>query len=1062
MTEMEPGGTTAPASDAPHGAEFCTVGIGASAGGVEALEALFLAMPAAPGMAFVVVTHLGSGRVSLLSEIIGRRTAMPVREARDGDRPERDHVYVLPPDAVLTIADGRLRLRTTGAADHERNPIDLFFASLAADQGDRAIAIVLSGGGSDGTIGARAVKEHGGLVLAQGADSVPPRYPSMPASAVASGLVDLVLPVEQMPTRLVEYCRTFDAVRSLTTDNPPEDAGERLATARAEICRILRAQVGHDFRGYKSKTFLRRVQRRMQLVQLSTVEGYIERLQHDGDEVRELFRDLLIGVTSFFRDPEAFDALRQVIPELFDGRGADGAVRVWVPGCSTGEEAYSIAMLLREHMDTLAVAPKVQVFATDIDEDSLRAARAGRYPAGYVEPIAEARLRRFFTRDGDHYTLVRDVRDLCVFSSHSLIRDPPFSRIDLLSCRNLLIYLDGDLQNRVIPIFHYALRPGGYLFLGNSENVSQYGDLFAPVDRKHRLFRSRAHGGTRLPLPMFGNDIRAGLPQGAASAGVQSRRAASAMRQNVEARVLDQYAPAHVLVDRDGDVIWYSARTGKYFEAAPGSPTRQIVALARKGLRLDLHAALREVVEQRRAVTREGIAITVDDRVQFLNVVVEPFGDGDGEPLYLVVFNDVGRPLSPEEAADASPLARAGRPEADKIERDLRETRERLQSTIEEYETALEELKSANEELVSMNEELQSTNEEMETSKEELQSINEEMQTVHLELNYKLEELSRSKTDMENLFASTQIATVFLDAALRIRSFTPAVGAIFNLIPGDCGRPLTDITGNVAYPQMQEDLQAVLDRHETAERRVAYPDGTRHYLTRVLPYWAEDRRFDGVVVTFVDVTTIIRAEQQLRTLIDELNHRVRNMLAIVVTLATHTLAGAPGLEDQVNAFVERLLSMARTYSVLSEASWSQVGLGQVVASELEPYALADRARIRTGGPEVQLNPKAALAIGLVVHELATNAAKYGALSTPSGYVEVTWAAARAEGDVPAVAIDWKESGGPPVVPPAHNGFGTRLIEQQVRYGVRGTLVVDYPPAGVRARIVMPLDDVTTA
>ncbi len=462
-------------------ARFSIVGIGASAGGVEALEAFFAAMPAESGMAFVVVTHLDPKHESWLAEIIGRRTTMPVTAARDGDEVAPQRVYVLPPGVIMTIEGGHLRLRGRTAGISERAPIDIFFSSLAEDQGEDAVGIVLSGGGSDGTLGITAIKEHGGLTLAQGSNRTEPRFKDMPESAAATGLIDLVVPVEQMPDRLLNYLRTAGEID-----------GDRIAAATRNIHTLLRTRLGHDFSQYKDKTFGRRVQRRMQVLQLTNIDAYVERLQKEPDEVTKLFRDLLIGVTSFFRDPGAFAALENsVIPRIFDGKGSDQDVRVWVPGCSTGEEVYSIAILLREHMDKFGTTPKVQIFGSDIDERAMTTARTGYYPESLLKEVSAERLQRFFIPDEQGYRVTKEMRDMCIFSSHSVLRDPPFSRLDLISCRNLLIYLKAELQSRLIPIFHYALRTDGFLFLGLSETIARHGDLFAPLDKQHRIFKRR-------------------------------------------------------------------------------------------------------------------------------------------------------------------------------------------------------------------------------------------------------------------------------------------------------------------------------------------------------------------------------------------------------------------------------------------------------------------------------------------------------------------------------------------------------------------------------------------
>jgi two-component system CheB/CheR fusion protein len=637
------------------------VGIGASAGGVEALETFFKAVPADNGMAFVVVTHLPPNHHSLLAEILGRATWMPVVNASEDETVEAQHVYVLPPAAILTIREGRLRLRRTGAADRERLPIDVFFNSLAEDQAEHAIGIVLSGGGSDGTLGLKAIKEHGGLTIAQGANVTRPRFNEMPSSAVAAGFVDLLLPVEDIPQRILTYVRNwiaFDPVRPVN--------------ALSKVHALLRTRTGHDFGDYKERTFQRRVQRRMQVVQTTKLEDYVEQLEKRADEVTALFRDLLIGVTEFFRNAPAFRALETVVmPKLFEGRGADDELRVWVPGCATGEEVYSIAILLREHIDTLEAPPKVQIFATDIDEAAMGLARAARYPAALVKEVSPERLKRFFVHEGATYRLVKDLRDMCIFSTHSVIRDPPFSRLDLISCRNLLIYLKPELQAQVIPLFHYALEPGGYLFLGHSENISRSTELFLPLDKKNRIFRRRDLVA-RLPLP-----LRQFLPQrqrkgDASNGGGQLQR--SDLLRTAADTIAKHFAPTYVIVDEANEVQYFSAGTGKYLQAPPGPPSRNILAMARPGLRSDLRAALHRAKESGRQVARNCVAVQINGDVQTVSLIIEPITEGN-EIAYAVVFVDRDLIRSRDESGDAE------RPAGEdatvrEIEQELQETKD--------------------------------------------------------------------------------------------------------------------------------------------------------------------------------------------------------------------------------------------------------------------------------------------------------------------------------------------------------------------------------------------------
>lgn len=824
--------------------KFPIVGIGASAGGIEALEGFFQGMPEKPGAAFVIVTHLNPDRDSYLAEIVQRYTALPVTVAASGMNVACDHVYVMPPNTLISIKDGKLDLKPRSGA-RETKPVDIFLSALAKDRGDVSVAVVLSGADGDGTLGTKAVKEAGGLTLAQVADGHGPRYPDMPDTAISAGFIDLAVPADAMGAKIAEFAVTavqgFDrAVLGLQGDDAE-------ASARQEIYTILRNQVGHDFEGYKAKTFLRRVHRRMQLAQIAKIGTYIEVLRDTPKEVQALFRDLLISVTDFFRDAGAFEKLKaDVIPKLFEGRGADGTVRVWVPGCATGEEVFSIAILMREHAEQLSTVPRVQLFATDIDDAALSVARAARYPAELLANVSEDR-KRFFLANGGSYVVAKEIRDMCIFSSHNVIRDPPFSRMDLISCRNLLIYFGATVQHQVIPIFHYSLRPGGFLFLGTSENVTQFSDLFAPVDKKFRIFRSRDDVAT----PQYPMSFAVpGLIGGARERGPRSEpNSAAALRHVVEAQVLERLAPPHVVVNLDGEVVYFSGRTGKYLEAPSGVPTRQILAIARKSLRLGLRTALRECVQTDKKIVRERIELSHDDgTAQHVTLSVEPIMERNRDnPLMLVAFQDDGGP----HAGDNIKQGAIGDPST-LMETELRDTRERLQSQIEEYETALEELKSSNEELVSLNEELQSTNEELEASKEEMQSLNEELHTVNTELTVKVDALDQANSDLENLFESTPIATVFLDRDLVIRTFTPGVKRIINILPGDRGRPLTDLTTRFALPNLAADVKVVAARGEPVERRIADKSGVE-ILIRMNPYRNSREVLEGVVVTFVDI-----------------------------------------------------------------------------------------------------------------------------------------------------------------------------------------------------------------
>jgi two-component system CheB/CheR fusion protein len=1023
-------------------------GIGSSAGGVEALRALFQNMPADTGMAFILVSHLARDHHSLLPEIVARHSAMPVRTAEHGAAIAPNNVYVGPPNHILTVADGTLRL-TPRPAGQLHNPIDVFLSSLAAACGDAAIGILLSGSGSDGALGIKAIKEHGGLTLAQGPDGRGPLHSDMPKAAIASGAVDIVAPVEEMPARLADYAQSFRILEAKTQQDAQETADDD-REAYVPIYQLLIRQVGHDFSGYKEKTFTRRVRRRMQLAGFTRLQDYVERLQNEPDEVTLLFRDLLISVTNFFRDRDAFDALAQLVfPKLLAGTRPADTVRIWCPGCATGEEVYSIAILAREHLDSMSNPPKVQIFASDIDESALAVARAATYPEALMENVSPARRKRFFTSNEASYAVRKELRDMCIFAAHSVVRDPPFSRIDLISCRNLLIYLGGEFQSHVIPVLHYALREGGYLFLGTSENVTQHGHLFAPVDKKQRIFQRRDHATTPLRSPFFFPQAR--LPGTRRLAHEPS--AAADLRRTVENRVMERFAPAHVVVNSEGDILHFSPRTGRYLEAPTGSPNRQLLAMARRGLRLDLSNALREAIEKRVPVVRENVEVELDDRRRLINLTIEPFGP-PADPLFLVLFTEVaGQPVpAPTPGRDGE---EGGAEYAERLEQELHETRERLQSTIEEYETGVEELKSSNEELQSINEEMQSTNEELETSKEELQSVNEELHTVNAELNAKVDEVDTAHSDLRNIFDSTQIATIFLDKGLLIRSFTRAATAIFNLIAGDCGRPLTDIASNLADTDLRRDVQAVFERGEPIERNVRRADGTADYLMRLLPYRGNDRAIEGVIVTFVDVTRIVEAEARQRTMVEELNHRVRNILTVVDALARQTLTQTGSPEEFAAAFSGRVRAMGAAYGLVSRESWGEVALRDIIREQLMPHQLGSSDRVDVQGPDILVKPPVALALGLVIHELTTNATKHGSLSQAAGRVAIDWSVESRSG--PRLVLRWTESGGPPAKRPSRKGFGTTLIERELKHTLGGSANYDYGENGLRATLSIPFD-----
>ncbi len=1017
------------------------VGIGASAGGISAISELLEAVPPRCGMGFVVVTHLNPDRESLLHSVLAQKTEMEVKIARDGERIEADTVYVMPERSYLMIKDGALKLVKSAPGTREHKPIDTFFSSLAEDQTDNAAAIVLSGGDGDGTLGVKVIKENGGVTFAQTSDGDGPLNPEMPDSAIAASFVDFAIPAKEMAEKLVEIRDSRAKLDALViakgmdhNATPPE--------VQKTICDIMLKETGHDFAGYKSKTFFRRVARRMQVRQLGDLESYVTLLKQESDEVTSLFRDLLISVTNFFRDTEAFAALEeQVIPKLCENRDAKNPVRIWVPACTTGEEVYSLAILITEYLENHSITAPVQIFATDIDDSALSIARQARYPEQLVRQVSPERLKKYFHQDGVSYVVCKKVREMCIFSPHNVISDPPFSRMDMVSCRNLLIYFGPELQRQVIPTFHYALKVEGYLFLGTSESISNFSDLFSTVDKKNRIFQALDHGHRRWnPMSMthrmtdrsVGGDLQDGLSD------IQ-------LRHRIERHILESHTPPHAVVRQDGEIVFVSGGTGAFLELPRGVPSRNIFDMVRRDLKIELRNTLREVAESHRTLTRKNLPLTTaSGENQVLNIKVEPLRrSAEHSPLYIVFFQPA------EEAAIAAAAASADAKSADdSLEHELREMRERLQSTVEEYETALEELKSSNEELVSVNEEAQSSNEELEASKEEMQSLNEELNTINAELNTNIEDLDRANADLRNLFDATQIATVFLDAELVIRTFTPAAAELFSLRKADVGRPLPELASVSDYPELREHIREVFNSGAVYEHRLSRSESKSHYLVRITPYLNDHKEVEGAIVTLVDVTSLVESEEQQKILIAELNHRVKNMLAVIVTIVKTSLRGK-GVEAEVlETLTNRLQGMARAYGLLSERSWTTVGMRDIVTGELTIFE-ADRFHIT--GPNVNLEPSQALSVSMVIHELVTNAVKYGSLSNHDGTLEVRWALAKG-----LLKLNWRERGGPQIKEPERNGFGYVLVEGQIEQNLGGKLETNFDQDGLVLKIEFPM------
>ncbi|PRX10087.1 UNVERIFIED_ORG: two-component system CheB/CheR fusion protein [Martelella mediterranea] len=1026
---------------------FLTVGVSASARDIGSVERLFRGLPHDHDMAFVLLVH-HHGDAEELVETLSSLTSMPVVTATDGQRLEKRNVYLAKEDASLSIRDGAF-CKLTSSETSELRPADALLSAIARDKGDHAAAVILAI--PDGMLGAKAIKEQGGLTLAQASDASSSET-GVFRNTLSESVIDITDEAGHMGQRLADYARGFVLLADLERD---DDHVDRILDAtRLSICSVLKEHTGHDFSGYKTKTFLRRVRRRMQLKSIERIEDYLDLFEKDEEEVDAFYRDLLINVTSFFRDARAFEILASdILPRIFKNKGAADSVRIWVPGCATGEEVYSIAILVREYLNAHeGPKPRVQIFATDIDEDALTVARAGRYPEILLEGVSAERRRRFFTREGAGYVVKNDIRELCIFSPHSVIQDPPYSRMELVSCRNLLIYFGPDLQNRVIPTFHYALKPTGYLFLGTSESIGRHTDLFTPVDKRNRIYQASPYANPTSHLRHFFGEGPS-VPRNAGGRGEGRGSSGFALTTNVEKQVLEHFSPPHVVTDKDGDIVYYSARTGQFLEAQQGLPNRQLLAMAKYGLRLELRAAFAEAMSRGERVVKENIAFEqAGERPQLVRITIEPLRQGkdDANPLYLVLFETTGtrHELSDRQAPSPGADAVAG------LEQELQETRERMHSTIEEYETALEELKSSYEELMSVNEEAQSTNEELEASKEEMQSLNEELGTINAELNSKIEELGRVHNDLKHLFASTEIATIFLDRSLVVRNFTPAASAHFNLRSHDIGRPLTELSNTLDYPDLADDLATVLATETGLEKHIRQDGGARTFLARILPYRTASGKTDGAVFTLTDITNLKEAEAHQKVLISELNHRVKNMLAVVSAVADQMLDSSSSVEQYHSALVGRLNAMSRAYVLLSREQWRQTSIRQILTTGLEPFSLP---RITLDGPELKIAPESSLALGMVVHELATNAAKYGALSTSGGRVDISWLVSDGH-----FQMNWQEKCEAPIEPPENHGFGSTLIKGEISYRLGGTIETEYTPSGLTATISVPFDTLNAA
>ena len=831
------------------------VGMGASAGGLEAFEQFFSHLPPDAGLAFVLVPHLEPTHKGMMPELLARHTKMKVVEVKDRMEVQPNHVYVIPPNADLAILHGKLQVLEPVAPRGQRLPIDFFFRHLAADQKEKAIGIILSGMGSDGTLGLKAIKENLGMAMVQ--DPASAKYDSMPRSAINTGMVDYIAPAQGLPAKLIQYVTHVPAAPK---EHVPAE-GEPTA-ALEKVFVLLRAHTGNDFSCYKNSTIGRRIERRMSVHQLNSLPRYVRFLQENPQEVELLYKELLIGVTNFFRDPGLFDFLKEkAIPQLLQDRPKGNPVRVWSPGCSTGEETYSLAIVLKECLEELKFqgGPAIQIFGTDLDKDAIDKARRGAFSAGIAADVSPERLARFFVQEDEGYRVKKEVRDLVVFAPQNLLVDPPFTKMDILCCRNLLIYVNAETQKKLLPLMHYALNPGGLLILGTAEGVGDSDRLFSPLDKKWRVFQRReVLERPRLELPL------SVLPRERVGAAEPKTPGEPDMDVTYAAQraLLDCYGPPSVVVNAEGDILYVNGRTGKYLEPSSGKVNNNVFAMAREGLRGAWRCPpqRRDTKDDRHHQRRKGqVQRGLDDRQPYRQAACPA---GCLGTMFLVVFEEAVADRS-GTAAENGPIPSAPAAEPTELEDELRHARERLQATAEEMEATQEELRSANEELQSNNEELQSTNEELNSSKEELQSLNEETQTVNAELQMKIEELSQSNSDMKNLLYGSEIVTIFLDSDLGVKRFTPQATRIVNLAASDVGRPLGHFTTNLKYDRLVQDAREVQDTLVPKEAQVQASDG-RWYNMRVLPYRTVENVIAGVVMTFADITAIKQLEESLR------------------------------------------------------------------------------------------------------------------------------------------------------------------------------------------------------
>jgi len=806
-------------------------------------------MPSDSGIAFVIIMHFDPSAKSVMADILKNFTQMEVLQVNDGVMVIPNSVYIIPPNKDMAILHGTLQLYDSVVQKGIRHPIDFFFRSLADDLKEKAICIILSGTGTEGTLGLKSIKGEGGLVMVEDLESA--AYDGMPRSAIATGLADYILTPDKMPQQLINYTKHYLTKEPGVTDS---DINNQIGHYLQKIISLVRNQTGHDFSQYKQGTLIRRIERRMNLHQIDNGSDFLRYIQENPSEIQNLFKEFLIGVTSFFRDPESYLALKDKVQDIFKNKTTDQPIRIWVPACSTGEEAYSIAIIFKEYIDLAKSDLKVQIFATDLDKDAIEKGRSGTYPKNIAIDVSPERIERFFLKKYDSYILKKEIRDMVIFAPQNIIGDPPFLRTDLISCKNLLIYLNPEIQKKILSLFHYSLNPGGFLFLGSSETIGESADLFTIVDKKWKLF-NRTGGKAPLPLMPYSTHV-----QPKEKPYKTEELKPTTFGKETEQMLLDTFAPPCVIVNERGDIFYIHGRTGKFLEPAPGKANLNILEMAREGLKTELNIALHTVIRDKKEIAFKELNVKTNSHFQTVNLTIRPISEPNTMQGQMIVIFEEAKPSKSSKPKKVIHKTKQMEGYVSNLENDLKATRENLQASIEELQASNEELRSSNEELQSANEEMQSTNEELHSSKEELQSLNEELITLNAEHSNTIEKMSNTLSDMHNIMASTNIATIFLDIDLRIKGFTPATTKLINLIESDIGCPINDISLNIEPVNLIKDANEVLKNLIPIEKEVRSITSRNWYLMRIIPYRTIDNVIEGVVITFIDITERKKAE----------------------------------------------------------------------------------------------------------------------------------------------------------------------------------------------------------